>query len=304
MENLTEEKAALQWHPAFYAGLQIELAEEAHLLEFENEHQLGTKPKEIDVLVIKKDAETVIRKNLGRIFRRHNIIEYKSPEDYLSIDDFYKVLGYACFYKADTPKVDQIKAREITVTYVCKKYPRKVVEHLNREMGLQIEQMENGIYYVHGMCFPIQLIVTSRLSKKENLWLASLTDDLKNKEWTEQLLKDYRQHKNEELYESMMDIIVDANEGVFEEEKRMSGSLMRIIKDTVDQQVEERLAECMEERLAECVEERLAERLAAEEEKTKREMLSSLVKDGLLSAAEAAKRLSITEEEFLIKMNA
>ena len=48
-------KKPLQWHPAFYAGLQIELAEDAENLIFENEHQLGTKPKQIDVLIIKKD---------------------------------------------------------------------------------------------------------------------------------------------------------------------------------------------------------------------------------------------------------
>lgn len=45
----------LQWHPAFYAGVQIELCEESEHLIFENEHQLGTKPKEIDVLIIKKE---------------------------------------------------------------------------------------------------------------------------------------------------------------------------------------------------------------------------------------------------------
>ena len=45
----------LQWHPAFYAGIQIELETEANTLLFENEHQLGTKPKEIDVLIIKKE---------------------------------------------------------------------------------------------------------------------------------------------------------------------------------------------------------------------------------------------------------
>ncbi|MCA5964102.1 hypothetical protein LC724_32405 [Blautia sp. RD014234] len=44
----------LQWHPAFYAGIQIELETEANTLLFENEHQLGTKPKEIDVLIIKR----------------------------------------------------------------------------------------------------------------------------------------------------------------------------------------------------------------------------------------------------------
>ena len=84
-------KEVLQWHPAFFAGLQIELEEEKDNLIFENEHQLGTKPKEIDVLIIKKEKDIPVRKNIGRIFRKHNIVEYKSPVDYLSIDDFYKV---------------------------------------------------------------------------------------------------------------------------------------------------------------------------------------------------------------------
>lgn len=43
------EKKVLQGHPAFYASIQIELAEEADKLLFENEHQLGTKPKETTV---------------------------------------------------------------------------------------------------------------------------------------------------------------------------------------------------------------------------------------------------------------
>ena len=62
-----------------FAEIQIELQEDAEHLIFENEHQLGTKPKEIDVLIIKKDKGRVIRKNIGRIFRQRNIVEYKSP---------------------------------------------------------------------------------------------------------------------------------------------------------------------------------------------------------------------------------
>ena len=83
MEMQKEEAKMLQWHPAFFAEIQIELQEDAEHLIFENEHQLGTKPKEIDVLIIKKDKGRVIRKNIGRIFRQHNIVEYKSPLDYL-----------------------------------------------------------------------------------------------------------------------------------------------------------------------------------------------------------------------------
>lgn len=52
--------------------------------------------------MIKRQKELPVHKNIGRIFRKYNIIEYKSPVDYLGIDDFYKVYGYLCFYKADT----------------------------------------------------------------------------------------------------------------------------------------------------------------------------------------------------------
>ena len=34
------EETALQWHPAFFAGIQIEFSEEKEKLTFENEHQL------------------------------------------------------------------------------------------------------------------------------------------------------------------------------------------------------------------------------------------------------------------------
>ena len=52
-------------------------------------------------------------KNIGRIFRKYNIVEYKSPTDYLGIDDFYKVYGYACFYKADTGQENEIPVEEL-----------------------------------------------------------------------------------------------------------------------------------------------------------------------------------------------
>lgn len=53
----------IQWHPAFLAGMQIELGEETKYLSFESEHQLGKKPLAIDIL-IKKEKEKEIQKNI------------------------------------------------------------------------------------------------------------------------------------------------------------------------------------------------------------------------------------------------
>ncbi len=38
-----ENKKIIQWHPAFYSGLQIHLQDEADKLTFENEHALSNK---------------------------------------------------------------------------------------------------------------------------------------------------------------------------------------------------------------------------------------------------------------------
>lgn len=223
----------LQWHPAFYAGIQIELADEAQYLSFENEHQLGTKPKEIDVLIIKKDPNVSIKKNIGRIFRKHNIIEYKSPEDYLSIDDFYKVYGYGCFYKSDVKNVNEIKAKEITISFVTKRYPRKVIRHLEKEQHLQVHKWEKGIYYVYGGWFPIQFVVTSQLTKETNFWLHNLTNDLKKVEEAEILLKKYKNYQDDNLHQSVMNIIVQANKEVFMEARGMCQALFELMEDEI-----------------------------------------------------------------------
>ena len=175
--NTNDDK--IQWHPAFDAALQIELEAEAEYLEFEPEHLLSKKPMQIDVLV-KNEKDVKIQKNIGRIFRRYNIIEYKSPDDRLNIDDFYKTYGYACLYKSETGAIDEIPATELTITFVCYNYPLKMLQRLEHDKKLIIENIENGIYYLIGDSIPIQLIIIPKLSKESNYWLNNLRNDLKS----------------------------------------------------------------------------------------------------------------------------
>ena len=245
----TEEKVSknLQWHPAFFAGIQIELEEEREKLIFENEHQLSTKPMEIDVLVIKKHSDVQIQKNIGRIFRGHNIVEYKSPEDSFSINDFYKVYGYACFYKSDTETVDAIRADDITITFVVKQFPREMLRKLQRTRNLQVVKFDEGIYHISGDIFPIQIIHTAKLSKENNFWLRNLTNDLKAKEDAQNLLDRYNERQQENLYQSVMDVIVKANIELFEEVDDMCDALMEIVKPKVEAKVKEATEKALEE---------------------------------------------------------
>ena len=275
MEQLEKEKRMLQWHPAFVAGLQIEFEEELDKMHFESEYQLGTKPKEIDVLIIKRDEADSIEKNIGRIFRKHNIVEYKSPEDYLSVDDFYKVYGYACFYKSDTGIVNGIRADEITISFVCKGYPYKLVKHLKKERKFSITQFDKGIYYIIGDIIAMQLIVTSRLSKEQNFWLSNLTDDIREPEQVQEVSAEYRKHRGNKWYRAVMNIIVRANREYFKEGKEMCEAIRELWQDEFDEVREEGREEGV------------------------LLILTSLVRDNLLSLDEAVKRAEISKEDFL-----
>ena len=94
--------------------------------------------------------------------------------------------------------------------------------------------MYAGIYYVIGDTLPIQIIVTSELSKKESLWLRNLTNQLKSTKDAEELIEDYKKHKKNTLYESVMDIIVRANEEKFEEARRMCKALEELMKEELE----------------------------------------------------------------------
>ena len=243
MAKETKDPERLQWHPAFYAGIQIELEDEREQLIFENEHQLSTKPLEIDVLIIKKQGNVQIRKNIGQIFKGHNIIEYKGPDDGLSIDDYYKVIGYACFYKSDVENVDTISIEDITITFVVKKFPRNVIRQLEQTRNLTVVKFDEGIYHINREIFPVQIIHTAKLSKENNFWLKNLTNDLKTREEAQNLLEKYEKRQKENLYQSVMEIIVKANIDLFEEVDDMCDALMEIVKPKVEAKVKAAIEE-------------------------------------------------------------
>ena len=238
--NTNDDK--IQWHPAFDAALQIELEAEAEYLEFEPEHLLSKKPMQIDVLV-KNEKDVKIQKNIGRIFRQYNIIEYKSPDDRLNIDDFYKTYEYACLYKSETGAIDEIPATELTITFVCYNYPLKMLQRLEHDKKLIIENIENGIYYLIGDSIPIQLIIIPKLSKESNYWLNNLRNDLKSGGEIRNFIEQYGKKKNSKLYQALADTIMRANWKELKEERKMCEALRELFADDLRESREEGVLE-------------------------------------------------------------
>jgi hypothetical protein len=164
----------IPWHPAFVQAIKLELEAYRDALEFIAEYRLTSEPLEIDVVIVKKDPDLVIEKNIARIFRQVNILEYKSPEDYFSVHDFYKVLSYAFLYAA----LHKIAVEDMTISIIETRYPRDLFAYLRNTYHDGILEESPGIYRIAGYPLAIQVIESKKLPAGENLWLKGLAKDL------------------------------------------------------------------------------------------------------------------------------
>lgn len=228
----------IQWHPAFVAAMGLELKQNRGDLIFEKEYNLNTKPLEIDLLVIKKDASIQVSSEIGRFFKGHNIMEYKSPEDHLDIDTFYKTLAYGCLYKSYGKTVDAIKAEDITISVIREAKPvelfRYFVEH-----GYTIVEACRGVYYIEGTAwFPTQIVVTKELDKDVHKWLTALSGKLK-KEDVLKLLYDRNcltEKQDRDLADSVLEVSFSVNSKIVEEllgDESMYEALMEIMEPQI-----------------------------------------------------------------------
>ncbi|MCL1918566.1 MAG: 3-isopropylmalate dehydrogenase [Peptococcaceae bacterium] len=174
MNEAYNNQGKIHWYDAFFEAIQLELREYKDSLIFEDEHQLSKEALIMDVLIIKKAKDVQIDKNIGRIFRTHNIFEYKSETDSLSISDYHKVLAYGLLYSS----FEQVPLSDITISFAFTKHPRELVKYLKNERNLIIEDKNNGLYYIQGDIVPIQLIERKKLSKEDNLFLKNLGSQL------------------------------------------------------------------------------------------------------------------------------
>jgi hypothetical protein len=164
----------LAWHPSFVEGLMGTFDRYGNELDFLPEHQLSKEPLRIDVVVVRKHKELVIENEIGRIFRGHNIFEYKSPTDYVSAADFKKACAYAWLYAAETG----VDTDDITLSFASASHPDALLAYCEDTMGYTVEERYSGVYYINGGFVPMQAIECRRLSGDENLWLRNLRNDI------------------------------------------------------------------------------------------------------------------------------
>ena len=224
------EQENIQWHPAFIEAIQMELEAYGDSLEFIPEFQLTTGPLRIDCVVVKKARDVVIKKNIAAMFREVNLLEYKSPDDYISVEDFYKVYGYACLYAS----LEKVPVTSLTISFVESRYPRSLLTYLKEKRGYKVEKTSPGIYTVRGDVIPIQVIDCRRLSAGENSWLKDLCNSLGPMDW-QRIFGALQQRQGKAArVKAWLDATTKANNDSLQEAIKMSSSSL-----TVEQILEE-----------------------------------------------------------------
>lgn len=281
------EKTNIQWHSGFCGAAELELGSDRDMLEFCREYNLSKAPLKMDMLIIKKTADAEIKNEIGRMFRTYNVMEYKSPDDSLSVSDYYKTMAYACLYKGLEESVDQIPAGEITVSLVRSRYPRKLFAALRKE-GLEIQQPYQGIYYIKGKTlFDTQVIVTSRLNRRNHRSLRLLSANVQREE-VEEFIKAAEELENpgdRNNVEAVLQVSIGANQELYGEIRRdsfMYNALRELLNDEIEK------------------EKRSAVQTAVQkaEQETLLEAIKNLMGNLELSADEVMSAMSLPEEKW------
>ena len=272
----------LQWHPAFCSALRLELLEDAANLEFTDEFQLTEKPLQIDCTVVKVKKDCKIKNEIGKIFRKHNIFEYKSPKDELNINTFYKAVAYACLYKVLPNHVDEIPAEEITITLIRDRKPVKLMQELER-FGYECKKETAGIYYIYSVMFPVQIIVSSELDTDMHVQLKALTDHL-----DETLMRQY-----------LLEVSAFA-----EREKNLADVVLQVIVNSNMEKVQKWKGS--EQTMCEALRVLMADELNEERVEGQREgqirAYATLVQDGIITVEVGAEKAGMSVDDFTREM--
>ena len=168
-----------QFHPPACAALELELMENRDDLEFTPELSLNKMPSRVDVVVVKKSPDAVIKSGLGAIFKKYNLWEYKSPGAALNVRTYFKMTGYAGLYLANLADTDDIS--EITLSFMRDTKPVKLLKWFD-EHAFTTDDYQPGIYHIRrDDHYDMQIVVTSEVNEETYQWVTLLSQKADDK---------------------------------------------------------------------------------------------------------------------------
>ncbi len=225
-----------QYHPPACASLELELRDAKEDLAYYPELTLNPKPNQIDLLIVSRSGRVRSASGLAAIFKKYNIVEYKSPNQAMDVAIYNRTVAYAHLLAArygGRLRPD----RDVTLTFIRKRKPVILMREL-KASGFEILEYKSGIYHVikeNGI--DIQIVVTRELGEAYH-WVTMLTDEVEYEDM-ERILKDIEGLTDvRDLLnaEAVIDLVIKLNQDKdWVRRIRGMGALRDLFKDEFDE---------------------------------------------------------------------
>ena len=233
------------WHAGFEALLRIETHKYEDKVHIITEEEIGVIPPRTDFVIMVEDEEVVFDKEIFKMFRKINILEYKNPYDSLNERVIRKVCGYANLYIGVAEHEGDRPSDQVTITIFRAVKNPELFAKMEQE-GKLVRDDVPGIYHVNGIVdLPFQIIITGELEGDEYAAYRALTDRAAEVD-VERIIQEIGKEKDDSLkeyYGVLIKLIIEKNPQFIEVVRRdsaMEDVLMEIVKEKVDEKVNEK----------------------------------------------------------------
>ena len=251
------------------------------------EEELGIDPPRVDYLVL-DDMKRLMSggKSIFRIFRQHNIIEYKNPNDALNERVISKAIGYANLYIGLAEHKDDRPRNEVSISIFRESRNDGLFRTMLTDGTLEATDVD-GIYKVLELTdLPMQIVVIGELKGEEYAAYRLLSEhaDEKDVEIVAEKIRCAQTPDEQENGQRLMEFVENKNPGIMRRAIGGDEDMASILMDVLEPEIKTVVNNAVNN--------------------TTRTNLYLYVQDGDMMLENAARRAGITTEAFRTEMTA
>ena len=211
------------------------------------QYTLGEDAPRIDFIVVSGDVLPKDVKEIFRIFRPKNLIEFKGPGDKITRKTLRKAAGYVNFYIANAKPEEDVRADNVTLSIFASEGNDKLFSELEAEGTLERTANPN-IYMVKGLTdIPFQIVISGEMEGEEYAAYRVLKNKADEKD-VEYLLNKLENTASQDLRERLrriLNLVELKNTGLvtkkIREDDKMRDVFMEILKPQIDEQIQQQI---------------------------------------------------------------
>ena len=230
------------WHVGFEAILRIETHRFGDRVRLRTELPLGEGPPRADFVLLVDEEGLLEDRSVFRMFRKHNICEFKNPRDALDERVIRKACGYANLYIGTAEHGKDVPPGQVTLSIFRASKPEKLFREMEKKGELEAAAVK-GVYRVKGRIdLPFQIVVTGELEGPEYAAYRALTDRAAGED-IEQVIRNGGGETDsamQEHYRVLLDLVARKNPEMIEKIRRdeaMPKGWLDFFEDEIEEMV-------------------------------------------------------------------